>query len=96
MAREEDIKALQSRIVAVGLSSIIGITVIPGQIVANLKQFSGGSMVIGGATLSWTNGYQLSTGEILNLDCSGTFFLAATGATAIAHLLLGKSSGFED
>lgn len=89
---KDNIVTLKGERLAVGLSAIIGITLVPGQQVAVLKYFSGGSLEIGGSALTWGAGYLMGTSEVLNMKSQGTFYLAATGATAVAMLLRGKST----
>lgn len=95
MGRADDIHALESRRVTVGLSSIIGVTAIAGQIGQIIKLFSGGTLEIGvTAGGGWGQGYVMSAGEVIPMDNVGTFYLAASGATCVAMLLNAKSQGY--
>jgi len=67
--------------VVAGLNSII------------IKFAAGSSLEFGGATLANGNGYLMTLGEVLAFDTRGTFYLAATGATATAYLISGKTDG---
>ncbi len=78
----------------VGLSSIIGITTVVNQSWLRLRNSSGGTLWVGGATLSWGQGYQMR-GAAAGVDCVtdfpglfGTVYLAAAGATAIVDVLV--------
>lgn len=86
---------LQGLRIFVGLSQIIGVTVAAGQNAAIVKYFSGGSLEIGGSTLTWGQGYLLDTKEIVSIQSTGTFYLAATGSTVTCMVLKGKTSGFD-
>ena len=86
----------------IGLSTIVGVTAIPFQSSVILKILSGNSLEIGGtfcrsngatAAFTWTKGYLLGTSEVLSFNCTGTFYLAATGATVTVHMLRGLGQG---
>jgi hypothetical protein len=77
--------------VTVGLSQILGVTGIAGQNSAILKYYSGGSLEIGGPSLTWAGGYLVSTSEVLSLNSYATFYLVASGATVVTYLLRGLS-----
>ena len=78
----------------------LALTGLPGQNAAVLKYITGGSLsIVGGtATIGSSyavgNFYQMSTGETVNLDLSGTINVVAVGATAVFSLLRGRTSGF--
>lgn len=95
MRSDDEIQSLLPVRVAVGLSQVIGVTVTAGQIATTLKYFSGGSLeIVSGNTASpWGLGYLLGTTETYNANMIGTLYLAASGATAIAHVVMGKTSG---
>jgi len=93
MGREQDIHALRASRHDIGLSTITGVTVLPGQIGVVIKNFTGGSLEIGGTGLTWGEGYLMGAGEAVSIDSAGTFFLAATGATVTAMVLKGLSAG---
>ena len=90
----DDVESLVGTRLTIGLSTIVGITVLPGQNAVIVKYFSGGSLEIGGSSLTWGAGYLLDTKEVVNVQSSGTFYLAATGSTVTCMLLKGRSSGF--
>lgn len=104
MARVEDVAQVVSERIVVGLSSIVGVSIIAYQSSVMLKILSGGgSLEIGGtyslsagssAAFTWGNGYLLGTSEIAEWNSTGMFFLAATGATITVALMrgLGPSS----
>lgn len=93
MSRSSDISTFVSKRITVGLSSIVGVTVIPNQVYQVVKQLSGGTLEIGGATLSWGIGYPFTASEIRDVNNSGTFYLCANGATCIAAVLSGRTAG---
>ena len=102
MSARDEVSLFVSEKFTIGLSTIVGVTAIAGQNATVLKYTSGGSLEIGGAhsmvngatvAFSWGNGYLMGSSEILNVNMSGIFYLAATGATVICHLIRGKTQG---
>ena len=99
MASTLDIASVVSEKIVVGLSSIVGVTVIPFQTKINIKIVSGNSLEVGGSyslltgastAFTWGSGYLLGATEILSFNSTGNFYLAATGATVTAHILRGR------
>lgn len=90
-----DVDSLVGRQISVGLSQIIGVTVSAGQNSVSFYRFSGGSLLVGGLTLNWTNGYIMQSNQIVNVQSAGTFYLAAVGSTVTVMLLFGRTAGFE-
>lgn len=90
--------------IAIGLSSIIGITSIPGQCMARIQRSAnGGTLWMGGATLSWGNGYHvIGTGlgstnpENFFFPVSGSVFFCAAGATCMVNILYDRRVGIPD
>lgn len=82
---------------SIGLSTIHGITAFPGQIGLQLKILSGSSLEFGGSyvlgntgattAFTWGNGYLVGGTEILSFNGTGSYYLAATGATVVALVL---------
>lgn len=95
MGARDDVYGFQGLRVVVDLSQIVGVTISAYQNASIIKYYSGGSLEIGGASLTWGQGYLFSGGEALSIQSSGTYYLVATGATVIAMVLKGKTSGFE-
>lgn len=99
MSRSEDISIFKPERLDVGVSQVVGVTLVAGQISIILKYFSGGSLEVidplaqGGQTVLGGSGYMLATSEALNSSMIGTFYLTATGSTATAMLLRGKTIG---
>lgn len=91
----EDVDNIVSSKLTIGLSTIVGITGVAGDNSITFKYFSGGSLEIGGASLTWGSGYLLGTNEIVNIPVGGigAFYLAATGSTVIAYMLKGRTPG---
>lgn len=98
MARTDDVFQFLPERINVGLSSIIGVTVWPGQVSVSLKYFTGGTLEVGGTyavtagatvAFTWGKGYVMDTAESLSSNMSGIFYLAATGATVTAMLIRG-------
>ena len=72
----------------VGLSSIIGFTVQPGEIARQVAVFSGGTLEIGmTAGQLWGTGYHLPLAEIFKVDGPAMFYMAAAGATVVVKAL---------
>lgn len=93
MAREDDIHGITCGVLTIGLSTIVGITVIPGQIAVSLKYGAGGSLEIGGASLTWGAGYLFGTAEVKDFNSAATFYVAAKGATVTAYIMRGMAAG---
>lgn len=90
--------------IPVGLSQVIRIKGDPYQYSTALKYGSGGSLEIvcpqfsgsstaSGGTNAWGKGYLLSTSETMAWDGNAVVYLCATGATAVAHVTIGYTSG---
>lgn len=60
------------------------------------KYASGGSLAVVNALsgITATNGYILGTTEVVSLNGPVSFFLAASGSTAVASVLFGYSAGY--
>lgn len=97
MGREKVIAGFEPYSVAVGLSSLIGLTVMPGQINLSMQYMSGGTLRIEsyGASLGSMQGFIVPTNAILTFDTIGTVWLSSAGATSIVQVLVGRSQGFE-
>ncbi len=93
MSSNADTQALRGRSVNVGLSSIIGVSFLAGSEWNIIKYSSGGSLEIGGISLTWAAGYLYSVNEVLSFPCNGSAYLAATGATVVVQVLSGLSAG---
>lgn len=96
MARVDDIGSVIPERLVVGLSSIVGVSAIPFQSAVVIKILAGSSLEIGGSyalssgastAFTWGAGYLLGTSEVLSFNATGTFYLAATGATVTASIL---------
>lgn len=90
MAADSDcVGGLSSAQLQVGLSTIIGLTGVPGQcgIYVRLTNASGSTLEIGGASLTWGQGFQMpdssnvTTSQVF-FPIRGTVYFCATGATA--------------
>jgi hypothetical protein len=89
MARETIGQALSSKSFAVGLSTIIGLTGIVGQMGLHVESLtSGGTLEIGGASLTWGQGFFLSSNvaQVRYFPVAGTVWFAATGATCVVNV----------
>lgn len=101
MSREEDIAYLGATQIQVGLSAIIQISPIGYEEGWILKYASGGSLEIvtkppaltGTSAVVWGTGYLMGTAESITAKGPTAFWLAAKGATAIAHMIYGQTSG---
>lgn len=87
MARD-DVYSLQNIRLSVGLSTIIGISTLPYSNAVVIQQVSGSTLEIGGASLTWGQGF-IYPGTPISFNCAGSFYLAATGSTAIVNCLFG-------
>lgn len=95
MSRSDDIYAFIGELHYIGLSSIIGITVLAGQVVATLKHGGGGTLWAGGSTVAINSGYLVSTGEAINVNSSTTIYFVAASATCTLYSLRGRSPGYD-
>lgn len=103
MARNQnEVSIIGSTQIPVGLSQVIRVLPSPFQYSTALKIGSGGSLEIVAPQLSgtstaagnaWTKGYLLGTSEVVSWNGSGVVYLAASGATVVAHLTIGYTSG---
>lgn len=102
MARIQDVAGLGVTQLAIGTSAALFIPPREKQLSMALKYVSGGSLEIFPAPVGATSGttatgvsvglgYLMGTTEVFNIQGAPRFYLAATGATAIAHLALGLS-----
>lgn len=97
MGREQLIGDLLPSRVNVGLSAIIGITSLPGQLALSLQYLNGGTLEIVSATapVAPGSGFILPANVILSFDTTGTIWLASQAATTTVMVLRGRSQGFE-
>ena len=93
MSRDDIFTPIGERI-TIGLSAIVGITAVPGQNFVAFYKFAGGSCEIVSPTLIWGQGYMMGEGERSTFNGSGTFYIAATGATVTLCVFRGRSQGF--
>jgi hypothetical protein len=82
--------------ISVGLSSVIGITCLPGQNALTLEYLSGGTLEIVNppANINWGQGFIVPNTAILSFDLSGILWLASSGATSTAMIVRGRGQGF--
>lgn len=90
-----DVDSLIGTQITVGLSAIVQVTVEARQNSVSFYKFSGGSLLVGGSTLTWTNGYIVQNTQIINVSSTGNFYLAAVGSTCVVMMLKGRTSGAE-
>ncbi len=101
---QNEINIIGATRISVGLSQVIRIQGSANQYSTALKYGSGGSLEIVAPQLSgtstsvgtsnaWSTGYLLATTEVMSWDGNATIYLAATGATAVAHVTIGYTSG---
>lgn len=89
MAFDLDLQAFESRKIEIGLSSIVGVSVLPAQAGLVFKMTSGGTLWIGGATIAPGIGYPMDLKEVIGINGRGTFYLAAQSATCIGYIFRG-------
>lgn len=79
--------------IAIGLSSVIGISFSSNISACQFKMTSGGTLFAGvTAGGGWGAGYVMDIGEIINVLGVGSFYLAAQGATCTGQLIQGVTS----
>ena len=103
MARELTAYGFAATLLAIPAGSASAMLIFPNskEISMTLKYFSGGSLEIFNAPLGNTTGsangvsaglgYLLATSEVVNATGAPRYYLCATGATAVAYLLIGLS-----
>lgn len=102
---QNDIQGIGATRFAVGLSQVLRISPSAYQYAETIKiiagggtlevvaiQFSGTSTLVS-SSLAWGTGYPLGSNEVFNVGGAATFYLAATGATMTAAMILGYTSG---
>lgn len=92
MAREEIGESISSFQQTIGLSSIVGLTLIPGQMSVYIRRISGGTIEIGGASLTWGAGYALQTAAESVFPITNTMYVAVTGSTGVISVTRQLSS----
>lgn len=101
MGRELDVYAMGSTRFYVGTSAIVQVGPTDNQLSLTLKLFSGNSLEIvsrpaalsGSSAAGWGIGYMIGASEVVNVSGPARYYLAATGATAQVHVLIGYSQG---
>lgn len=80
----------------IGLSQLIGITGLPGQISISIQYISGGTLEIAslGASIGWGQGWLVPAQSIVSMDLTSTLWLASSGATTSITVLVGRGEGF--
>ena len=97
MMNQNDIQGIGATQLVLGLSTIFRFRA--GDFVQwqRLEYLSGGSLeIVKGASTNgtgWGTGYLMGTTEAIEFNGPATFYLAAKGATCIAQLLIGYTSG---
>lgn len=105
MAQQGDVFAPGVTLFAVapGYSLALWVRAVPGEVASTIKYFSGGSLEImqvatpGSSGILQTaagQGYLMGAGEAVNLQGPASYYLCATGATALAYCLRGLSTGY--
>lgn len=97
MAREGIAGDFLPQRISVGLSALVGITGLPGQVALSLQYLSGGTLEIAslGASVGWGAGWIIPASSIISGDISGTIWLASSGTTTTVMVLRSRSQGFE-
>lgn len=101
MATQAEIVYVGATQLVVGVSSILKVQPSAYSFGYNLKLFSGSSLefvnscatLTGTGATGWGTGYLIGSSESVTFDGPATFYLAATGATAVVHCLMGKTAG---
>lgn len=82
-------------LVPIGITSGVQLSPGRGVLTQTLKWQSGGTLaMVNQAGATTAQGYILGTSEVVNIGGPATFFLAASGSTAIAAIAFGYSAGF--
>lgn len=87
-----DAYSISTERVEVGLSAIVGVTAVAGQLGLKFAP-SGGTLIVSGVTTAaHANGYRWRTGDQEVHPVRGLFFFAATGATCTVDIMRYLSS----
>lgn len=80
--------SIKSETLSITTGSVFGLTGIPGQLGINVRYISGGSLEIGGASLSAGNGFLLPNSNIPHfyVPITGTLYFVSTTATGVATI----------
>lgn len=95
---QNDVYVVGATRVVVGLSQVVKVSPSNNLTALGLKILAGGGTleIVNAATLTgpgWGTGYPLGASEVLNIGGPATFYLAATGATMTAAVLMGRTAG---
>lgn len=95
--------SLSATLIPVGLSAIIKVDINKTFNQAGLIKIVSGNGVLeivptplaltGASAAGWNSGYPIGASESVAFNGPCTFYLAATGATMVAGVLIGKSAG---
>lgn len=80
-------------------NTILELPAISGQVAVTIKLLTGGTLEIGGPTMTGqTFGtlYPLSSSEVFNMDLAGSLYLYASGATCVVAIARGRSDGTQN
>jgi len=80
---------LQNTRVVVGTSQIIGATAVSGQISVQIRKASGGSLLVGGPEMDYTDGLRVPNldAQVLEIKTAGNVYFRAQGSTATIDVL---------
>jgi hypothetical protein len=99
---QSELSVLGATRITVGLSQVVRVMPTAYQYAEGIKIFSGGGTLeicppcLSGTSTStgnWGVGYPIGASEVVNLGGPAVFYLAATGATMVATVLLGYTAG---
>ena len=81
----------------VGLSAILGIANIPGQLAIAIQYYSGGTLEIvnPNTNISWGQGWLVPANSIVSMDTNSTVYLASSSATTTVGILRAQGQGFQ-
>lgn len=87
--------------IAIGTSTILKISAQPFQNSYAFKYLSGGSLEVcempialtGASATGWGTGYLLGTNEAVGVNGPATYYLAASGATAVICMMISHTTG---
>lgn len=80
--------AVRSETLTINTGAVFGLTALPGQMGLNIRYISGGSLEIGGASLSAGNGFLLPNSNIPHyyIPITDVLYMLATGSNAVVTL----------
>lgn len=76
-------ESISSFVVTVGLSTVVGLSLVPGQVELRVRRLDGSTLEIGGASVQIGNGFMLQTLAESVFHVTGQLYAVAGGTQSI-------------